>query len=718
MKKTIYNIFLASVATLLAAGCEQHLPYIPGRYTGWEAYGGTKDAARYSSLDQINTGNVGQLKMAWEYHTRDIDTNNRGQIQCNPIVIDTVLYGLTSRNKLFAIHAATGREIWQFDAFKFYGGANSWAGTGRGLNFWQDGAERRLLFCAGQSLMAIDPRTGQPIPTFGQNGRVDLQRDLDHHKDSFLIVNNTPGVIYKDLLIMGMRLSEGLDAAPGHIRAYDVRTGKRRWIFHTIPHPGEFGYETWSDPEAWKRIGGANSWAGMSLDEKRGLVFAGTGSATYDFWGGYRKGQNLFANCILALDAATGKRRWHYQTVHHDIWDRDLPAPPNLVTILHKGKPRDAVAQITKHGFVFVLDRETGEPLFPIEEVAVPGSTLEGEQAWPTQPHPTLPEPFMRQRFTEQDIINISPEHHKEIADKVLYATTGSMFTPPNTQGLVLFPGFDGGGEWGGASFDPETGWLYVNANEMPWMMRMVQYDVNIVPGQVVYNAQCANCHGADRKGSGAFPSLLAIGQKYQPQQIAGIIRNGKGAMPGFGHLGSQQRADLINFLTGRTSATAPTTAPTDKKEAGDPGSAPLRSPYVMDGYRRFLTHDDYPAIRPPWGTMNAIDLNTGKIVWRKTLGELPELTAKGIPPTGAENYGGPVSTAGGVLFIGATKDEKFRAFDKKTGALLFETALPAGGYATPAVYSVGGKQYVVIACGGGKMGTKSGDSYMAFALP
>jgi quinoprotein glucose dehydrogenase len=704
-----YQVHFLWAIALLLVGCEgkKPLPFEPSQYRQWRCYGGTPDAARFSSLTQIDTQNAANLRLLWEYHTGDLDSNNRGQIQCNPIVIDSVLYGTTSRNRLFALHASTGRQLWIFDPFAHFGGANSWAGTSRGVAYWSNGTnDHRILFAAGNSLIAINAHTGLPVSGFGQGGRIDLQRDLDHHRDSFLIVSNTPGVIYNDLIIMGMRVSEGLDAAPGHIRAYDVRTGQRRWIFHTIPHPGEFGHDTWSDPEAWQHIGGANCWAGMSVDTENGIVFAATGSATYDFWGGNRLGRNLFSNCIIALDANTGRRIWHYQTVHHDLWDRDLPANPNLVTVLHQGRPTAAVAQITKQGFVFVLDRLTGKPLFPIEERPVPASILNGESAWPTQPHPLLPEPFMRQSFTEADINNISPAHHAEISDRFRTLQTGQMFAPPSVQGLALFPGFDGGAEWGGASFDPATGWLYVNANEMPWVMKMTANNGKLSPGQAVYRSQCANCHGVNRQGNGtAFPKLTEVSKKYTPNTLNTLLISGRGAMPAFGHLSEKDRHALSDFLLGL-----------ERGEFGAATDIP-QTPYIMAGYERFLTRDGYPAIEPPWGTLNAIDLNTGRRVWQQPLGELPELTALGIPPTGTENYGGPVSTAGGVLFIGASKDGKFRVFNKRTGQLLWQTQLPAGGYATPAVFEVGGKQLVVIACGGGKMGTPSGDSYVCFGL-
>jgi quinoprotein glucose dehydrogenase len=708
---------VAALAGFLSA-CESAAPSDQTKeFREWKTYGGDPKNHRYSALNQINTDNVQNLQVAWTYHTGVTDTSNKAQMQCQPIVIDGVLYATSSRISVLAIKAATGELLWQFDPFKHWGGENSWAGTNRGVTYWESGDDKRILCSAGSSLFALDAHTGQPIPTFGDSGRIDLQRDLDYHKDKFLIVANTPGVIYKDLYITGMRLSEGLDAGPGHIRAFDVRTGKRKWIFHTIPHPGEPGYETWEDKESYRKIGGANNWAGMSLDEERGIVFVPIGSASYDFWGGNRKGQNLFANCLLALDANTGKRLWHFQTIHHDLWDRDLPAPPNLVTITQDGKKVDAVAQITKHGFVFLFDRVTGKPLFPIQETPVPTSDLKGEQAWATQPIPTLPKPYMRQNFEESDIIDISPEHQQEIAERFKKLRSGNMFIPPSTQGAVLFPGFDGGGEWGGASFDPESGLLYVNSNEMPWTITMQENQLATGGtladrGKNLYVGNCANCHGTDRKGNAqAFPSLVNLNKKYKEAQVVNILKTGRGAMPSFKHLADQDREALATFLLDLKKENKPV----EKKEL-EADDAPIPD-YSMTGYTRFLTKDGYPAIKPPWGTLNAIDLATGQIAWKVPLGEFAELTKKGIPQTGTENYGGPVTTAGGLIFIGATKDEKFRAFDKKTGKVLWETQLPAGGYATPCTYEIDGKQYVVIAAGGGKMGTKSGDSYVAFAL-
>jgi quinoprotein glucose dehydrogenase len=456
------------------------------------------------------------------------------------------------------------------------------------------------------------------MPGFGDSGWVDLRAGLSRNVGDASVIATSPGVIYGDLLIQGTRVGESEGSAPGDIRAYDVRTGRIRWTFHTIPLPGEMGYETWP-ADAWKSAGGANSWAGMTVDDQRGIVYLPTGSATPDFYGGERVGANLFANTLLALDARTGKRIWHFQSVHHDLWDRDLPAAPNLLSVTRGGRRVDAVAQITKSGFVFVFDRATGAALFPIEERPVPASDLRGEQAWPTQPIPLAPAPFARQSMSVADIADTTDAAARRFST----LRHDALFAPPSLRGTVLLPGFDGGGEWGGAAVDRETGVIYINASDVPWIAAM--------------------------------------------------------------------------------------------REA--PAARPTKAPYDFAGYERWRDASGYPVIKPPWGTLSAIDLNTGEYLWRSPLGEHVELAA-GSPITGAEQYGGPIVTAGGLVFIAATMDEKFRAFDKSTGKQLWETTLPAAGYATPGTYSVGGKQYVVIAAGGGKLGTRSGDSYIAFALP
>ncbi|MEY3898410.1 MAG: hypothetical protein RLZZ214_3932, partial [Verrucomicrobiota bacterium] len=500
---------------------------------------------------------------------------------------------------------------------------------------------------------------------------------------------------------------------PGHIRAYHVRTGALVWSFHTIPEPGEPGHETWP-PEAYRTAGGANAWAGFALDEKRGLVFCPTGSAAFDFWGGDRIGKNLYANCLVALDARTGKRVWHYQLVHHDLWDRDLPAPPDLITVTHAGRKIDAVAQVTKSGHVFVFNRETGEPLFPIQEMPVPASDLAGEAAWPTQPIPVKPAPFARQFLTQDEITDLTPELRRGVMEKIAKLRPHAPYTPPSEQGTVIFPGFDGGAEWGGAAADPQ-GVIYVNANEMPWVLTMVPTRPRGTAGEALYAQMCVACHGTDRKGNAAqnVASLVDLGLRMKKPEVAELLKTGRRVMPSFAFLTDTQRDSLIDHLLGEPAANDPAR----KVEPGGP-DATGTIPYSSTGYNRLLDAEGHPAVKPPWGTLNAIDLNTGEFRWSVPLGEWPELTARGVPKTGTENYGGPIVTAGGLVFIAASRDEHLRAFDQKTGRELWKVKLPAAGYATPATYAVGGRQHVVIACGGGKIGTKSGDSYVAFALP
>ncbi|MFN2438084.1 MAG: PQQ-binding-like beta-propeller repeat protein [Chitinophagaceae bacterium] len=715
-------------------------------YTGWKTYAGTKDGMRYSSNDQINIDNVSQLQIAWSYSTNDKDTGNRTQNQCNPIIVDGILYGTSPRLKLFALNAATGEQKWLFDpAAEDTSSKNdptAFFKVSRGVVYWQDkeGNDKRIFYSVGSKTYAINADDGKPVRTFGKSGFIDLTENLDREPGfNPFVAGTTPGIIYNDLLIMGMRLAESADAAPGHIRGFDTRTGERRWIFHTIPHPGEVGYDTWPDKDAWKKLGGANNWAGMSLDEKRGIVYVPTGSIGGDFYGGIRKGQNLFANSLLALDAATGKYLWHYQIVHHDLWDRDLAANPNLVTVSHKAKKIDAVAQITKHGYIFLFDRETGQPVFPIEEKPVPINALPGEEPWPTQPIPILPEPFARQYFTEADITDISPEAHQEMLEKFRQVKHSGMFAPPSKEGVWIFPGFDGGGEWGGAAVDPESQILYINSSELPWSMTMIDVPKNNENdrslkgvGKSIYNKYCVACHGAELKGNGpSFPSLVDLEKRNTEEQARKIIENGRNMMPAFKQIPESEKGPLIAYILNHEDK-EPVAKTKGGKEAAlpkEPGGGeadhlPAKKsilddvPYTMTGYNRFLDKNGYPGIKPPWGTLNAVNLNTGKLLWKVPLGEYPELSKKGIPPTGTENYGGPLVTSGGLVFIAASKDAKIRAFDKKNGKLIWEAQLPVPGYATPATYSINGRQYVVIACGGGKIGSKSGDQYIAFALP
>ncbi len=664
--------------------------------TEWPINGGPNNI-RYTTLTQINKENVSKLQVAWSYDAHDSFKDS--EMQSNPIVVDGMLYATTPKMRVIALDAVTGREIWSFDPSGGNGPTRRF--RHRGVTVYQD----RLFFTYRNFLFALDRKTGKPMQSFGDNGRIDLRNGLGRPPETMTVSASSPGVIFEDMLIMGSTVPETLPGSPGHIRAFDVNTGKQRWIFHTIPYPGEPGYETWP-PEAYKISGGANAWAGLSIDPKLGMVFAATGSPSFDFYGSNRIGDNLFADCVLALDARTGKKIWHFQDVHHDVWDLDFPAAPSLVTVTRNGKKVEAVAQITKTGYVYVFDRKTGTPLFPIGSRPAPASTLDGEVLAKTQPYPLKPPPFTRQTFTRDMVTNLTPEAHAAVLADLDRLDSKGIFTPPSLRGTVLMPGTDGGGEWGGAAFDPETALLYVNSNEQPWAIRMVTHDTTSL-----YKNNCATCHGSDLKGAPpTFPSLVDIGQRRSKAEIASIIREGSGRMPGFDHLG-RGIDQIVEFLvTGEdTTVVDPEAAKKD----------PNWQKYRNEGYILMRDPKGYPPLTPPWGTLNAIDLNKGEIRWRIPLGEYPELVAKGIKDTGSDNYGGPVVTSSGLLFIGATNfDKKFRAFDKLTGKLLWETVLPAAGNATPSVYEIGGREYVVIVCGGGKNGAPSGSSIVAFALP
>jgi quinoprotein glucose dehydrogenase len=681
-------------------------------HSDWAVYGGTSENNRYSPLKQINRSNVKGLEVAWTF-----DTEEEGGLQTSPIVVDGVLYGLTPSQKVFALNAATGKLLWKFDS--------GVKGTqpDRGLAYWSEGSdknkEHRILVGVMNFVYALDAVTGKPISTFGKDGRIDLREDLGRDPAAQSIYMTSPAVIYKDLVIVGGRESETLPASPGDVRAYDVRTGKLRWSFHTIPHPGEFGYDTWPK-DAWKTSGAANNWAGMTVDAQRGIVYVPTGSAAFDFYGADRIGDDVFANCLIALNAETGERIWHFQGVKHDLWDRDFPAPPVLLTVTHDGKKVDAVAQTTKQGFVFLFDRTNGKPLFPIECRNYPPSNVPGEVAATQQCLPVKPAPFARQLLTENLLSERTTEVHQWALEKFHSFRSEGQFVPFSVgKDTVIFPGFDGGAEWGGAAADPETGILYVNANDLAWTGALAENTGENSP-KAVYLSQCAVCHGEKMAGSPpAIPSLVGVGERMPSADVAATIRNGKGRMPGFANLenDSEQWYGLLSYVMsgGKDGGTREIGA----KEVASSEPALPTMKYHFTGYHKFLDPEGYPAVAPPWGTLNAINLNTGEYVWKIPLGEYPDLAAKGQKDTGTENYGGPVVTAGGLLFIGATNfDKKFRAFDKATGALLWETTLQFSANTTPAIYEVDGREFVAIAAGGGKdPKSKSGGVYVGFAL-
>ena len=591
--------------------------------TDWPNVGNDKGATRYSPLRQIDRQNVKNLKAVWTFRTGGLHATARNAaIQCTPIVVDGIMYLTSPDTQVIALEAATGRELWRFNPERGWQYRYLY---NRGVAFWREarrgGAQRVLFATPDGALYSLDARTGKLDSRFGNAGVVDLRQGIERDLRHLIYGVTAAPAIFEDLVILGFSLNEGYEGGPGDVRAFDVRTGKEVWRFRTIPRAGEHGHETW-EGDSWRDRGGVNSWSGATLDVRRGLVFVGLGSAGFDFYGGDRRGDNLFANSAMALDARTGRRVWHYQLVHHDIWDYDLPYPPVPVTVRHGGRSIDAVAQITKQGFVFLFDRVTGKPLFEIIERPTPPSDVPGERASVTQPFPVKPPPFARQGFTEDDLTNISQEARESVRAKLRGARFGPLFTPASLQGTVYSPGTIGGATWSGAAFDPTTGSLFVNANNF---LRVVKLE---------------------------------------------------------------------------------------------PGANQVE-PFADGGLLRLTDHEGYPGGKPPWGTLTCIDLHRGEIKWQVTLGEFPELTARGIPPTGTPNLGGCIVTAGGLVFIGATMDEKFRAFDSATGERLWEHQLPFGGYATPSTYSVNGRQFVVIAAGGGgKLGTKSGDTFVAFALP
>jgi quinoprotein glucose dehydrogenase len=681
------------LSVLLAAlliGCASQSP----SNMDWPVYQGNHDHTHYTTLSQISPANVAQLKVAWVYDTKDAFQGS--EMQSNPVILNGVMYAMSPKQRAFALDPATGKELWSFDPTggRFAGPRIRYRGI-----VVHDG---RVYFNYRYRLFSIDAKTGLKVPGWGNDsGWVDLRAGLGRPTEGLSVSASTPGVVYKDMLIIGTSVPEALPSAPGDVRAYDVKTGALRWSFHTIPHPGELGYETWP-PNAWKYAGGANAWSGVTVDQGRGMVFFATGSASFDFYGANRLGDNLFANSIVALDANTGTYKWHLQGLKHDLWDRDFPAAPTLVTVTRDGRRVDAVAQITKTGHVWLLERETGKELFPSEWKPMPRASLDGEVAADSQRFPTMPPPFARQQLTEDGLTNRTPAA-RAAALKIFRANpTPHPFSTPSLTGTIIFPGVDGGGEGGGPAFDPETGLLYVNSNEMAWIIRMVPRE-----NKSVFGARCAECHGATNTPTAS--TLNGVARRLTREQIVKVIREGTGRMPGFATvLGNAVINDLAEYLI--TGKDVPATAAT---------SDPFYSKYRNTGYDIFLDHEGYPAVATPWGTLNAIDLNKGTIAWSIPFGEYPKLVAQGLTNTGSDNYGGGIVTQNGLLIIAATTyDNKIRAFDKRNGKLLWEAQLPAAGNATPSTYMVNGKQFIVIACGGGKNDAPSGGTYVAFALP
>ena len=665
----------------------------------WPAYGGDAAKTRHSPLTQINRANVGRLALAWSY-----DTGEKGDTQTQPIVVGRVLYGYTPTHKTIALDAVAGNLLWSFDS-KIAG-----TGANRGLMYWPGDGGARVFAAVDNFVYALDAKSGHVVESFGNAGRIDLRENLGRDPASQSVRLTTPGVIWRDLMILGGRVGESLPASPGYVRAYDVRSGALRWTFRTIPSPGEAGYDTWPK-DAWQYIGGANSWPGMTLDEKRGLVYVPTGSAAADFYGANRTGDNLYANCLLALEAATGKLRWHFQFVKHDVLDRDLPSAPTLVSLRVGGKKVDALVQTTKQGFVFVLDRDSGKPVFPLEEQPAPPTDVPGESSAPTYLQPKMPAPYARQRLTPDLLTTRTPEANAWARAEFAKMRSDGPFKPL-TVGIdtTIYPGFDGGGEWGGPAYDPDSGVLYVNANEMSWVGSLAPNDKGRSTGKSIYLRDCAACHGDSGRGSPPqFPAVAALLSRMTLDQFRERVRKGGGRMPAFANLQEEALVAIAKFIDHG-----------EDLPAGKPDDTPANQAYRFTGYRRWLDPEGYPAVGMPWGTLNAIELATGRYLWRIPFGEFPELAARGLTDTGSENYGGPLVTSGGLLFIGATiHDRTFRAFDTRSGKLLWKAALPFSADATPITYQVDGRQYVAIFASGGKERSGSGGGvYQAFALP
>lgn len=678
--------------TIPAAKPEELTPAngLPAReaFLKWERSHGDNGARRYSALAQINRTNVANLAVAWTYRAKDGD----GNIQCNPIVVNGLMFAPTPSKCLVAVNATNGMEVWRFrpegrPAF-------------RGLAYWDGkvGAvlpSPRIFFSAGQYLYAL-ALDGKPASGFGEGGRIALPGKAHGH---FGAATAAPAIYGRTVIVAGWQKD---------VWAFDALTGEQRWTFHTVPHPGEFGAETWDKTES----NAANCWGGFALDEARGIVFITTGSPKENFIGVDHRGDNLFANCVVALEARTGKRLWHFQEIPHDIWDLDIPAPPNLTTITRDGKRIDVVSAVTKIGNTLLLDRVTGKPIYPFRYRRAPASDLRGELTSPYQPDVELPEPFSKQEFSMEDITDRSPEATEAVTARVKGATIG-WFQPFKEGKPNLFYGLHGGAEWTGACVDPTTGRLYVSGNSMPYMITVFRDDDPrdepkgpATQGRKVYMQRCAQCHGDNRVGVGMAPPLRGVRHRLRDDEISAVVMKGRNAMPAQPDISPEDMKALNDFLMIRD---RPFTEPVKSE----------RPRYSFNGYPKFLDPEGYPACKPPWGTLNCIDLNTGKLEWRVPLGEHEELTALGLKKTGTENFGGAICTAGGLVFCSGTRDSKIRAFDKETGAELWSAPLPFVGSAPPATYEVNGRQFVVIpATGGGKLGTPQGDAYVAFALP
>jgi quinoprotein glucose dehydrogenase len=670
-------------------------------YATWREYGGAPDDSQYSSLKQINRSNVAQLKQVWFYPAG----NNGFRYGSNPIVIDNVMYVIGKNNSVVALDAVTGKEIWVHDNGKVLSFSH------RGLMYWEnsDRSDRRVVYVANNFLCEVDARTGQTIDSFGDHGTADLREGLGRDPKTIRqIGSGTPGKIFGDLILLGSATGEEYESPPGDLRAYNVITGKMAWIFHTVPHPGEPGYETWP-PEAWKYIGGTNTWGEISIDEERGIAYFPTGSPTYDFYGADRNGADLYSDCLLAIEARTGKLLWYYQTTHHDLWDYDLESGPKLLTVMHDGKKVDVVAEAGKNGFVYVLDRVTGKPIWPIEERPTPKSDMPGQIAWPTQPYPTVVQPFTRQKFSADDVnpYIADPKEREQIRAIVASARSEGLYTPPDTGNVMEIPGNNGGANWGTTAADPTSGTYYVLSKEAPSLLQLApkppRRQITGTPetqGRVVYIQNCQSCHLESMAGQPpAIPSLVGVMDRRAPDMVRTLVQNGMAPMPAFPDLAPADIDNLIAYLKQPENAHIPPDilARIMNPPPPSPRLAPAGTRY-WTGYGYMNSSEGLPAISPPWSTLTAYDLNTGSIKFHIPFGGVSSLEEKGITDTGSFwPRGGVAVTAGGVIFGGSISDNTMRAYDKDTGKVLWEMRLPAGPEGIPAVYEVAGKEYMVI---------------------
>ena len=726
-----YALVTALLSIMIYTGCKVYPSLVVKPVDinrSWSVYKADSEGTAYSALDEVNLNNVNQLQLAWKHKFSDAPQGSRGESsESNPIIIDGIMYTMSARHRVYALNATSGEQIWAFDPFNGAAGG----GVGRGVTYYEDGEDKRIMFTGGDQLFSVDAATGQLIISFGKGGKVSMNIGMRGDPDKISVIPTTPGTIYKDLFIIGNEVSELYGAEPGHIRAYNVKTGALVWTFHTVPQPGEVGYDTWPK-DAWKYVGGANSWGGITLDEKRGMIFLSTGSPTYDYYGKDRVGNNLFGNSVVALDARTGKYKWHFQTIHHDLWDYDLPAAPNLITVVQNGRKIDAVAQTSKLGYIYTFNRDTGEPLWPIEERPVPASDIPGEVSSPTQPFPTKPKPYARQNIAEADIANYSQASHDTLMKRFRSFRYEGPFTPPSIKGTFMMPGSRGGSSWGGGSVDPFKGIIYVKSNDSPeiaTMKKVVQNETaNLsvyAQGKALYNTYCVACHMPDKNGDeSGNPSLLAIETRLTKENALSKIKRGGGKMPSFASVISGKEDAIISFLFDKEPAARLGGREQNFLREIEANNAANKIAEIKEddkylnltAYGQFNDNERRQGIKPPFGQLHAINLNTGEFEWTITLGNTPDSQLPGVPDTGSSGSAGPLVTKGGLLFIGSTRDRKFRAMDQKTGRIVWEYALPGIANANPSTYWSNGKQYIAISVGGDA--TNPAGFMLAFALP